>query len=147
MTMQQGPHLRPENVLHQAPAAMFEGAVLYSPPTMGYYWGWIAYYEPDRIPRMLKHVGEETAKIALKAFDIAIKAMGVTEPGPEDRLALYRAKPIELWHEQQAKFPWRYEHDLQDWTDLEAKYGAVSEAQRILAEVTDPVMPSQPKQK
>lgn len=129
----QGPHLRPEDILTQSPRAMYEGAVLYTPPSLGYYWGWLAYYEPDRLSRALKQVGEQTAKIALTAFNIAIKAMGVTEPGPEERLQLYRVKPIELWQEQQAKFPWRYEHDLQDWTALEAKYGP--EPRRMLAEV------------
>lgn len=130
--MQQGPHLRPENLLSSTPNAMVEAAVLYSPPSLGYYWGWIAYYEPDRIPRMLKQVGEETAKMALKAFEIAIKAMGIHEPPPQERLDLYRVKPQELWMEQQAKFPWRYEHDMADWQALEDKYGAVQEAERIL---------------
>lgn len=121
--MTNAPHLRPENALTQAPEAAFEGAVLYSPPTLGYYWGWISYYEPDRIPRMLKEVGQETAKRALKAFEVAIKAMGLHEPGPQERLQLYRVKPVELWMEQQAKFPFRYERDLEDWTNLEKQYG------------------------
>ena len=117
-------NLRPENIMgNNEPKALFQGSVLYTPPTMGYYWGWISYYEPDRIPRMLKEVGTKTAEMALTAFDIAIKAMGVHEPGPEERLQLYRVKPIELWMEQQAKFPWRYEHDMADWAKLEQNYG------------------------
>lgn len=127
-------NLRPENLLQTPPKAMYEGSVLYTPPSLGYYWGYIAYYEPDRIPRMLKQVGEQTAKMALTAFEIAIKAMGVHEPPPEQRLELYRVKPIDLWMEQKAKFPWRYEHDLADWTKLEAEYGP--EPAPTLPEVT-----------
>jgi len=78
----QQPHLRPENVLTQTPNAAYEGAVLYTPPSLGYYWGWIAYFEPERIKRMLDEVGKKTADMALTAFEIAIKAMGVHEPGP-----------------------------------------------------------------
>lgn len=120
MTQQpvQGPHLRPENLLSQNPNAMVESAVLYSPPTLGYYWGWIGTYEPDRIPRMLKEVGERTAKLALRSFETAIMAMGVHEPGPQDRLDLYRVKSPDLWREQSMKFPWRFERDMQDWEKL-----------------------------
>lgn len=117
-------NLRPENIMGKGePKALFQASVLYSPPDLGYYWGWIAYYEPDRIPAMLREVGEKTAKIALTAFEIAIKAMGVHESGPQERLQLYRVKSQDLWHEQAVKFPWRYEHDMQDWTKLEAEYG------------------------
>jgi len=117
-------NLRPENLMGpNQPKALFQASVLYTPPELGYYWGWIGYYEPDRIPRMLKQVGEETAKMALRAFEVAITAMGVHEPGPEMRLAIYRLKPIELWMEQKAKFPWRYEHDMLDWEKLKAQYG------------------------
>ncbi len=124
---------KPENISNNPPA-MYSASVLYSPPSLGYYWGWVAYYEPDRIPRMLKEVGERTAELALKTFDVAIKAMGVREAPPEQRLELYRVKPIELWLEQKAKFPWRYEHDLEDWNKLELEYGAPPPAS--LPEVT-----------
>ena len=123
MVMQPTPaNNKPEGIGNNPPA-MYNASVLYSPPTLGYYWGWISYYEPERIPRMLKEVGDRTAELALKSFDIAIKAMGVREPPPEQRLELYRVKPTELWMEQAQKFPWRYEHDMQDWTKLEAEYG------------------------
>lgn len=113
---------KPEN-LENTPPGMYSASILYQPPTLGFYWGWIAYYAPELIPGMLKEVGERTAEVALESFEVAIKAMGVHEPGPEERLALYRVKPVELWMEQQAKFPWRYEHDMEDWAKLEEKYG------------------------
>lgn len=128
-------NLRPENLMGKGePKALFQGSVLYTPPTLGYYWAWMAYYEPERIPRMLKQAGEDAGKVALMAFEAAIKASGVHEPGPEQRLELYRVKPYALWMEQQAKFPWRYEHDMQDWTKLEQQYGP--EPASTLPEVT-----------
>ena len=116
-------NLRPENISSPGPDVLYQGSVLYTPPTLGFCWGWIAYYEPDRLPRMLKEVGERTAALAIKSFEVAIQAMGVREPPGEDRLALYRVKPPILWAEQQAKFPWRFEHDMADWMRLEARYG------------------------
>lgn len=121
---------KPENI-QQNPAAMYQASVLYSPATLGYYWGWCSYYTPEEIPSMLREVGERTAEIALESFEVAIKAMGVHEPGPEERLAIYRVKPYELWLEQQAKFPWRFEHDMEDWTKLEQQYPATPEKQSL----------------
>lgn len=123
MTMPpQSANNKPENLTRQ-PMGMYNGSVLYNPPELGYYFGWIAYYAPELLDDILKEIGERTAEIALETFDVAIKAMGVKEPGPEQRLELYRIKPPELWMEQNAKFPWRYEHDLEDWTKLEQQYG------------------------
>lgn len=131
MTMApQAANNKPEGI-DKTPPVMYNASILYSPPNIGEVWGWIATYEPDRLSRMLKEVGEQTAKIALKSFDIAIKAMGVSKPPPEQRLALYRAKPPELWYEQSLKFPWMYEEDRDDWAKLEAKY-SVQEAEAIL---------------
>ncbi len=135
MTMApQAANNKPERV-SKTPPTMYNASVLYSPPTLGQCWGWIATYEPDRLSRMLKEVGEKTAELALKSFEIAIKAMGVKEPGPEMRLSLYRVKPPELWMEQSAKFPWRFEHDMQDWEALEQKYPQ-TQPEPTLPEVT-----------
>lgn len=124
MTMMppQAANNKPEGIEHNPPV-MYNGSILYSPPELGYYWGWIAYYAPEELDSMLKEVGERTAEIALESFEIAIKAMGVHKPPPEQRLALYRVKPVELWMEQQAKFPWQYEKDMEDWQKLEEQYG------------------------
>ena len=112
---------KPENI-NQTPPAMYQASILYSPPDLGYYFGWLAYYAPEEIDGVLKEIGERTAEIALETFDVVIKAMGTREPGPQERLELYRVKPPELWMEQQAKFPWRYERDMQDWMKLEQEY-------------------------
>lgn len=114
---------KPENIQSDVPA-MYQASILYNPPTLGYYWGWCAYYFPEEIPAMLREVGEQTAEIALESFEVAIKAMGVHRPPPEERLQLYRAKSPELWMEQMSKFPWQAEKDMQDWEELEAKYGS-----------------------
>jgi hypothetical protein len=85
---------------------------------------------------MLKEYGERTAALALKSFEVAIAAAGASEPPAEDRLALYRVKPPLLWLEQQAKFPWRFEHDMQDWVRLEERYGPPQVAPPLRPEVT-----------
>lgn len=122
MTMPpQSANNKPENLSTQ-PMGMYNGSLLYNPPELGFYFGWIAYHNPEMLDDILKEIGERTAEIALETFDVAIKAMGVREPPPEQRLELYRVKPPELWMEQQAKFPWRYEHDMQDWMKLEQEY-------------------------
>jgi hypothetical protein len=139
---------KPENITN-TPPVMYNASILYSPPTLGQVWGWLAYYEPECIDGLLKEIGTRTAELALESFEIAIKAMGTHEPGPEERLELYRVKPPELWMEQQAKFPWRYEHDMLDWMSLEQRY-PLRQEEPTLPEITDDYEPPQeprPKKK
>lgn len=87
-------------------------------------------------------------KLALEAIDqiaeklaadfiAGIKAMeqasGLERPGPQARLQWYRQKPEELWAEQEAKFPRRYDKDqadydkLQEWA-LDGRFGPQEQA-------------------
>lgn len=139
--------LRPQNIA-QNPNVMFEAAQLYTPPTMGYYFGWLAIHAPDRLPALLKRIGEKTADVALSSFDIAVRAMGVKTPPPKERIAIYRAKaqgsvtagiaPMALWIEQFAKFPWEAQNDWADWSRLEGR--VIPLPQEVVPGATAPVI-------
>ncbi len=122
--------LRPENI-NANPNVMYEGAQLYTPPTLGVYFGWLAIHAPDRLPGLLRRIQKKAGDMALKSFDLAVKAHGVVTPPPAMRQALYRAKatgsqaagiaPMSLWIEQRAKFPWKFQKDWADWERLEGR--------------------------
>lgn len=139
--------LRPQNIA-QNPNVMFEAAQLYTPPSLGYYFGWLAIHAPDRLPALLKRIGEKTADVALSSFDIAVRAMGVKTPPPNERIAIYRAKaqgsptagimPMALWIEQRAKFPWEFQKDWLDWERLEGQI--IQQPPEIPPDATAPVI-------
>jgi hypothetical protein len=112
--------LRPQNVT-QLPNIMIDQAKLYSPPTLGSYWSWLARHAPERIKPAMKRATEHSGKMCMIAWDAALAGLDVTTPPPEQRLILYRRKPMALWIEQRAKFPWAYLHNWLDWEKIEGR--------------------------
>jgi hypothetical protein len=112
--------LRPQNVT-QTPNVMIDQAKLYSPPTLGSYWSWLARKAPERVKPAMKRATERSGRMAMIAWDAALAGLGVSTPPPNERIILYRRKPMELWVEQRAKFPWAFLHDWLDWEKLEGR--------------------------
>lgn len=113
-------HLRPQNV-EQTPNVLAEQAKLFTPPNIGYYWSLLADQFPDQVDRNLKELTKASGDAFLHAFEAAVRGLHLERPGPRDRLLLYRRKPVELWIEQRAKFPWAFQSDWDDWEKLEGR--------------------------
>jgi hypothetical protein len=112
--------LRPQSVT-QTPNVLIDEAKLYSPPTLGSYWSWLARRAPERVKPALKRATENSGRRCLIAWDAALAGLGVTTPEPQVRLQLYRRKAMELWIEQRSKFPWAFTHDWMDYEKLEGR--------------------------
>jgi hypothetical protein len=113
-------NLRPQNV-EQTPNVMAEQAKLFTPPNLGYYWSLLSDQYPDLVDDALKQVTQESGDALLHAFESALKGLHLATPPPAQRTVLYRRKPIALWVEQRAKFPWAFLHDWLDWERLEGR--------------------------
>lgn len=122
-TMQASPgvvHLRPQNV-EQTPNVLAEQAKLFTPPDLGYWWSYLSDQFEEVVDQNLKQVTQESGDAFLSAFESAVRGLHLSRPEPRERLLLYRRKPVELWIEQRAKFPWAFQSDWQDWERLEGR--------------------------
>lgn len=60
-------------------------------------------------------IGKKLAADFSDGLKAAEQSSGLERSGPLERLIWYREKPDELWEEQEAKFPRRFERDMRDW--------------------------------
>lgn len=67
----------------------------------------------------LRQIAEKLSADFIAAVEALEKSSGLQRPGPLARLQWYRQKPDELWAEQEAKFPRRYDRDQADYAKLQ----------------------------
>lgn len=67
----------------------------------------------------LDQIAEKLSADFIAAIEALEKSSGLQRPGPLARLQWYRQKPDELWSEQEAKFPKRYDRDRRDYEKLQ----------------------------
>jgi hypothetical protein len=78
-------------------------------------------FAKDRAMAMeaLHEIAKKLSADFIAAIEALEKSSGLERPGPLARLQWYREKPDELWSEQEAKFPRRFDRDQQDYEKLQ----------------------------
>lgn len=77
--------------------------------------------DKKRALKALKEIGKRLARDFGNMLQAMEDSSGFERAGPLERLHWYRVKPDELWLEQEAKFPRRYDRDRRDYEKLQER--------------------------